>query len=239
MTEATAAARLPETPQPPLDTKQVAAFLNEHPDFLTQQVANQLRATLEYLLAEDPDLVAELELPHPPAGVASLPHVQLRLWRERLARQEHKITQLHVAAESNARLDQIMHDLAFDLLGTAQRSPERLCAIIHNHFTIDMIRVLSLSEFSADQMASLQGWLSSESPLCGRLNDAQRRTLFGADFPETGSAALIVLKPRPEATLILALGRFAPDGFNPSQGSLFLKQIGELAAAFLREPVRS
>ncbi|MDA3877200.1 MAG: DUF484 family protein [Halothiobacillus sp.] len=239
MTEATAVTRLPETPQPPLDPKQVTAFLNEHPNFLPQQVASQLRATLEHVLAENPDLVAELELPHPPVGVTSLPHVQLRLWRERLARLEHKITQLHVAAENNARLDQIMHDLAFDLIGTEHRSPERLCAIIHNHFTIDMIRVLPLSELSADQMASLQGWLSSESPLCGRLNDAQRRTLFDADFPETGSAALIVLKPRPETGLILALGRFAPDGFNPSQGTLFLKQIGELAAAFLREPVRS
>lgn len=236
MTESAAAALLHETPPSTLTVERVTAFLHENPAFLPYHVADRLRDTLENLLAENPSLIAELELPYPPDGVTSLPHVQLRLWRERLSRQEHTITQLHATAENNARLDQIMHDFAVALLGSEQHTPARLCSIIHDHFAVDAIRVLPLADLQADQIAPLQGWLTSDNPYCGRLSDTQRRVLFGEDLPETGSAALIALTTRPGTRFVLALGRHAPDGFNPSQGSLFLKQIGQLAETFLDEP---
>lgn len=236
MTEATAAARLPETPDAALDARQVAAFLQTHPDFLPRHVAAQLKDTLENLFAENPGLLTDLQLSAPSNGTISLPHVQLRLWRERLARLEHTIAQLHVTAENNAQLDQIMHDFARALLGAQQRTEQDLRAIIDEHFVIDTVRVLPLDTLQPEQIDALQGWLSSDTPLCGRLTDAQRRIVFDADFPETGSAALIALCPQPDNRLILALGRHAPDGFNPSQGTLFLKQIGQLAETFLSEP---
>lgn len=236
MIESTAAARLSDTPPPAPAAENVVAFLNAHPDFLSRHVAGQLRETLEGVLNDNPALLADLDLPHPPSGIASLPHVQLRLWRERLARLEHTISDLHDTAESNARLDRIMHEFARALLASDVRSAEQLKRIIHAHFSVDAIRLQPLAELTAEQIAPLQGWLDSHTPLCGRLSDAQRRVLFDADFPETGSAALIALQPHPKTTLILVLGRHAPDGFNPGQGTLFLEQIGQLAETFLGVP---
>lgn len=242
MTEATAAARLPEAPNPIPDATQVTAFLQKHPDFLSHHVADTLRTTLENLLANDPSLIADLTLPRPPEGVASLPHVQLRLWRERLARLEHKISALHDTAKNNAQLDQVMHDFALTLLQSDCRTPAALSRSLHAHFPLDAVRIIPVADLKPDQSAPLQGWLSSGMPLCGRLNDQQRRVLFEADFPETGSVALMALPidPAVKSTtdlakigFILALGRHAPDGFNPSQGTLFLQQIGQLAGVFL------
>jgi len=203
------------------DIPAIEQYLLDHPD----------------LLEKHPDLVAHLNLPEPPEGIASLPHYQLRLWRRAVQGLHAQIDNLHAAAHANAELDQLMHRFASALLGTRERSTESLSARLHEHFSIDHIRLVDWKELSAEDRAPLQGWADNGYPLCGRLNDAQRQVVFGEELPETGSAALIPLRDgEGRLSEILALGRDTPDGFNPGQGTLFLTQIGELAAAFLHQP---
>lgn len=234
MTNEATAIPLVDNNNPSPDKTAVAEFLQQNPEFIAEHCQTQLRSVLEQLFESSPTLLTEIELPSPPDGVASLPHAQLRILRERVARLTRQINLLSTTAEDNARLDQVLHDFASDLLRTPQRNPEQLSALIHRHFTVDVVELVRFADITAQSKQILRGWLDSRVPLCGRLNEAQRKLVFDTHFPDTGSAALIAVGNNPtEPDWILALGRHAPDGFNPTQGTLFLSQIGDLAAAFL------
>lgn len=231
--EATAISLLDSSNQLP-DKTAVIEFLRINPDFLAEHCQTQLQSVLEQLLVSSPALLTEIKLPSPPDGVASLPHVQLRILRARIARLTQQITHLHANAEDNARLDQTMHHFASDLLRVPQHEPEQLINLINQHFVVEAVELLRYCDIAPKSKQTLRGWLDSRTPLCGRLNEAQRQLVFDAHFPDTGSAALIAVGNNPmEPDWILALGRHAPDGFNPAQGTLFLNQIGDLASAFL------
>lgn len=231
--EATAIPLVDNSNQSP-DKTAIIDFLQQNPEFLVEHCQTQLQSVLEQLLQSSPTVLTEIELPLPPEGVASLPHAQLRILRERVARLTHQINLLRATAEDNARLDQILHDFASDLLRAPQRTSEQLSNLIHRHFTVDAVELVRYSDVTPQAKQSIKGWLESRTPLCGRLNEAQRQLVFDAQFPDTGSAALIAVGNNPiEPDWILALGRHTPDGFNPTQGTLFLNQIGDLAAAFL------
>ncbi len=236
MTTEAATARLINPDSSPPDTQALSAFLASNPDFLPILCATELKGVLEALLAQEPAVLADLVLPSPPDGVASLPHTQQRLWREKLARLTYKINDLSTTAENNARLDRVLHNFACALLRAADRDPNQVIALIHQHFTVDSAQLIVYDELDSQTKQLLEGWLTSSTPLCGRLNETQRQAVFGNEFPDTGSAALIAMGQKPtQPHWILALGRFTPDGFNPSQGTLFLSQIGELVHSFLCE----
>lgn len=216
------------------DKTAVAEFLRQNPGFLVEYGQTQLLSVLEQILESSPALLTEIQLPLPPGGVASLPHIQLHILRDQVARLTRQINLLRTTARNNARLDQVMHDFASDLLRSPQRDSEQLSALIHRHFTVDAVELLRYADITPQAKQALRGWLDSRTPLCGRLNEAQRQLVFDAHFPDTGSAALIAVGSNlAEPDWILALGRHAPDGFNPTQGPLFLSQMGELASIFL------
>lgn len=233
MTNEATAISLVDTNQSP-DKTTVIEFLHQNPRFLVEHCQAQLPSVLEAVLDANPALLTQINLPAPPEGVASLPHIQMRITRERVARLTQQIDQLRITAEDNARLDRVLHTFAMDLLQTEHRAADQLIALIHQHFTVDAVELLRYSDSSATGKQALRGWLESRTPLCGRLSEAQRQLVFDTHFPDTGSAALIAVGSNPEEPdWILALGRHAPDGFNPAQGTLFLSQIGDLATAFL------
>lgn len=229
---------------PPLDKTEISAFLQQNPEFLFGFLAEhgqaQLPSILEALLESDPALLTEITLPLPANGTASLPHAQMRIMRQRIARLTQQIQQLGATAEENARFDQLLHDFATGLLRATARTPEYLSTLIREYFTVDAVQLLRYTDISPQGKQTLHGWLESRTPLCGRLNEAHRQIVFDAHFPDTGSAALIAVGNNPlHPDWILALGRHTPDGFNPTQGTLFLNQIGELATAFLCTPINN
>ncbi|MGC8697614.1 MAG: DUF484 family protein, partial [Halothiobacillus sp.] len=230
MTEATVRIRTPELADIKLpDAPTLAAFLAAHPDYFASLGAAELSPVLQALLHQQPKLVAELTLPLPPAGVTSLPHAQLQIYREQLARLKSTLNALRATAESNAALDRVLHEFACALLCAPQRTAEQVVTLLHQHFAVDTAQLIALQALNPATQGLLEGFLASRTPLCGRLSEAQRHALFGAELPDTGSAALIAIGANlAQPRWILALGRIAPDGFNPSQGTLFLTQIGEL-----------
>ncbi len=236
MTDATA----PRFESPPLPTAEsLRALFAEQPNFLAQTLAfdtpSALAEFIRSALQAQPDWLLHLDLPEPEGGVVSLPHRQIRAWREKLAEQTALMAYLHHTAAQNAALDRKMHEFTCALLTAPQRDAETLCELIRAHFPIDDISLIAWTALDAAAQQAFSGWKESGTPLCGRLSDAQRRALLGGDFPETGSAAVVAVAGKHDQPLsLLALGRFAPDGFTPAHGTLFITQIGELASAFLR-----
>lgn len=231
-TEATA--RLITTTDPTMDAQSWSDFLTRHPDFLATHCATELYSVLQALVRRHPDLFADLTLPKPPDGVASLPHTQLRLWREKLSRLNFAMNTLRTTAEANAALDRVLHEFACALISATERSAEQAMALLHQHFAVDIAKLITIKTLNHPTLNLLEGWLESHTPLCGRLSEAQRQAIFGTELPDTGSAALIAIGSNlAQPRWILALGRITPDGFNPSQGTLFLTQIGELVTAYL------
>ena len=217
------------------DTMQ--AFFAQHPQFLAETLAlNTPQALAECVTAAlraQPEWLNQIELPEPEGSVINLPHRLMRAWREKLAQQTAAVAYLHQTAELNAALDRKMHTFSCALLAAPQRDATTACDLIRQHFAVDAVTLTEWAALDTTARQSLEGWKASQAPLCGRLTDAQRRALLGADFPETGSAAVVASTYSGDSPTILALGRFAPDGFTPAQGTLFIAQIGELLGAFL------
>ncbi len=202
--------------------EEVVDFLRRHPD----------------LLIDNPELIDRLELPGPPAPAASLHHWQLRRWRGQATRHRQALDRLHRVAEENAAADRLLHRFCQALLAADDRSDGTLEQLVRATFEVDAGRVASLAGLGTASRSQLAGWLDNPVPHCGRIADAVRDELFGSALAQTGSAALIAVRAggADDITHVIALGRHAPDGFNPAQGTHFLEQIGELAAAFLPAP---
>lgn len=213
------------------------ALFAQHPNFLAETLALKTpEALAEFVaaaLGAQPDWLTQLELSEPGGEVISLPHRQLRAWREKLAQQTAAVAYLRQTAELNAALDHKMHTFSCALLTAPRRDADTACDLIRQHFAVDAVTLTQWIALDATARQSLEGWKASQAPLCGRLTETQRRALLGADFPETGSAAVVAVTTSSDSLRILALGRFAPDGFTPAQGTLFVAQIGELVGAFL------
>ncbi|MDG4866509.1 DUF484 family protein [Guyparkeria sp. 1SP6A2] len=202
--------------------ERVIDYLQQHPD----------------LLLEHPELLDHLELPGPPEPSVSLHHWQLRRWRNQARSQRRALDHLHQVAEENARADKLLHRFCEDLLTATDRAPDTLEQRIETNFEVDACRVKQIEEIEPASRKALQGWLDNPLPHCGRIHDHVRDEFFGDSLPQTGSAALIAVRPREgkAITHVIALGRHQPEGFNPAQGTHFLEQIGELAAAYLITP---
>lgn len=198
---------------------EVVDYLQRHPDFLL----------------DHPELLDRIELPGPPEPAASLHHWQLCRWRNRAQRHQDALERLHRVAEENASSDRLLHGFCRALLGAARNDTATLERIVADGFEVDAVRVADISTLDAAVREALGGWLDNPAPRCGRLADPVHQALFGDRLAETGSAALIAIREdeNEPITHVLALGRHAPDGFNPAQGTHFLEQIGELADAFL------
>lgn len=235
MTEATA----PRLDIPTLPTpEEMRAFFSQHPDFLSQNLALQtpeaLAAFIQSALEAQPNWLQHIELPEPVDGVISLPHRQLQAFRKKLSEQSAMVAYLHRTAAQNAALDQKMHRFTCALLAAPRGDRDTLCQLIQTHFSVDESTLTDWRSLDLSAQNALSGWKVSRTPLCGRLTEIQRRALLGSVFPETGSAAVVAVDSALSGELsLLTLGRFAPDGFTPDQGTLFVAQIGELASAYL------
>jgi len=203
---------------------QVAAWLREHPDFLAGQ----------------PELLAELRVPHE-AGAASLIEHQLEVLRRDNEALKRRLTHLSRVAGQNERLLLRLHKLTLSLVAaeTVETMVHRLDAGLHDEFEADRARLLldaksrpagldhpMVGHLPADRPDWLTELIGVQRPLCGRLTREKRATLLGADGETLGSVAVLPLG----ADALLAIGATADDRFHPEMGTLFL----ELLTAALR-----
>lgn len=224
--EATDEARSPSDGAPaagPLEPEQVAAWLLDHPDFLTER----------------PELAEQLQVPVGDDAVSLTEFRSRRLVdeNERLRRQ---LAELGAIAGENEQLMRRLHTLTLALTATSNPAElfDELARRLRADFRADTLRIkLRVASDVAAEGVLVEPWdsevpdwlqpvLDERRPECGRLTRQKRDWLFGDEADGIGSAALV---PIGDAGL-LVIGAQADDRFQPGMGTLFLELLGETLA---------
>lgn len=206
----------------------VIEFLSQNPQFFERQ----------------PDLLAELQIPHASGSAISLLEHQVRVLRERNQGLQHRLDELLEVARDNDRLAERMHRLTLELMDAKSLEAVLFCLKdeLLSNFDCDAVVVKLLGQGDATQ-----GWvelnlaerkafsqvLKEPKPVCGRLPREQLEFLFGDTAAAIGSAALVPLAD-PELVGLLAMGSFRTDRFHPGMGTVFLRQLGASAGRAVR-----
>ncbi|MCP4041916.1 MAG: DUF484 family protein, partial [Gammaproteobacteria bacterium] len=208
-------------------------YLQNHPDFLMAH----------------PELLGQLELSHSCGDAVSLIEHQVAVLKDHNRQLRQKLQGLIDNARENEKLNQRLHRLTLELL---------VCEDIDQVFTVlyDSLR----EDFSADKVvlrifAALQAegdfgmvefvdpevWerelfsslLRSSRPVCGRLQQEQSQFLFGAESESINSGLLLPLGDI-AGFGVLAIGSKDPRRFHPGMGTVFIRNLGEVAARLIR-----
>ena len=214
----------------------------------TEQQLLELLKDYPDILARNPALLAELEIPHESGNAVSLIERQVGVLRDKVQALDKRLRDLMDIARSNERLAESRHRLAINLLGA--RDLEDVISIVldelGNELEADfaIVRLLSddegrlkdrpdlFIESTTDEIKSFSMMLDNRQPMCGRCTDEQNAFLFGNDAAQVGSAAVIPLVAGAKLGL-LALGGKDENRFSIAMGTEFLGQIGELVSAAL------
>jgi hypothetical protein len=211
-----------------LSAHEVAVWLRRHPKFL----------------AQFPDLTLSLIVPREDGPAASLASYQLEVLRDKNRELNRRLAELFANAQENERLTVRTHQLGLSLMraGSAADTVLAMVASLGEDFQGDAVRVVLFDApagLSADwlqviaardkRMAPFKDCITSNEPLCGRLNPDKMELLFGDDHSRAQSVALI-----PVAGVgLLAVGSRDGNRFFPGMGTLFLRLMGESFAAAL------
>lgn len=219
--------------QQPLDTEQqLLELLKEYPD----------------ILVRNPELLADLEIPHASGNAVSLIERQVRVLRDKLQANDLRLRELMDIARSNERLAESRHRLAINLLG-AHELDDVISIVLDelgNELGADHAIVCLLTDdearleqnpdlfiaSSTEALRSFATMLDNRKPICGHCTEEQNAFLFGDEAEHIGSAAVIPLVAGAKLGL-LALGSKDRRRFSIAMGTEFLGQIGELVSAAL------
>jgi uncharacterized protein YigA (DUF484 family) len=211
----------------------IAEYLRQHPRFLENF----------------PDVAAELVMPRENGPAASLAAYQLETLRARNRELNTRLSELVAIAGDNEQLMVRVHTLTVGLLrdDTLVDVLKSFVGTLHEDFHTDLVRVVLFRD-AADlpqvewlicvpqgptALPEFTDFLKRGDPACGRLAPAKLARLFGADFGQVQSTALLKIG----STGMLAIGSNDPNRFHPGIGTLFLKLIAQaLDAALARYP---
>ncbi len=211
----------------PADTdieQTVADYLRAHPDFLTRH----------------PEVLAEIDIPHPTGSAVSLIERQVRTLREQNHRMRDQLVELVSIARENDALARRLHRLTLALI-EARTFDEVLNTLqdeLRNLFRADAVE---MKLFSAEELAAHRAergpamftdFIERERPSCGALPAEQLEYLFGPQAAETGSVALIPLHA-PPLVGVLAIGSHDPQRFHAEKSVDFLKRLADIVSATL------
>ena len=210
-----------------------------------RDVESYLRGTPGFFVRH-PGLVAELEIPHERGGAVSLVEYQVEVLRREIAGLRARVAALVANARHNEDRARRMHRLTLRLL-EARGLDELLAGFYESMgevFGVDRAVVklvrppisaehAGLGEFVTGD-GTLDAIARSQIPVCGGLDEARRRALFGESAAEIASAAAVGLE---DSIGVLALGSRDPDRFGARMGTLFLRQLAALLSRALRRHV--
>lgn len=203
--------------------REVREYLVEHPDFFEH----------------NPDLLADINLPHESGHAVSLVERQVAVLRERNMEMRHRINNILETAKENDKLFERTKRLLLGLLDaeTLDQLIETLYRCLANDFDIEFHSLTlfgpqlphgQIRQVPAEEaQRHIGALLSSSRPLCGILRESEVAFLFDEQAGQVGSVAAIPLghgKPLG----VLALGNRDPQFYRSSMGTLFLSQIAEI-----------
>jgi len=215
--------------QSTIDPDDVAEYLREHPDFLSER----------------PALLAEIDLPHAGgSGTTSLIERQVSILRERNMTMRHRVDQLLKTARRNDQLFEKTRKLTLSLLEAQDRNDlsQALFASFDDDFKIEQTRLILLSEATGDNSGEDRLRFLSDHTLndvipslsakvkifCGQLTDKEKQMLFEDSAISVESAAVVPLIVGKERLGLLAIGNQDPQYYRSSMDTLFLSHIADI-----------
>ncbi len=204
--------------------QQVSDYLVTHPDFFVRH----------------PEVLAEIDIPHPTGDAVSLIERQVRTLREQNRRYRSQLESLLEIARENDALAKRLHRLTLALIETRSFDEvlNTLQDELRNLFQADAVE---MKLFSAEELAAhgseagpamFSDFIRKERPSCGELPPEQLDYLFGPQAGGTGSVALIPLHATPLVG-ILAIGSHDPQRFEASKSVDFLRRLADIVSATL------
>ena len=200
------------------------------------------------ILQRHPELLAVLEVPHETGKAVSLIERQVGVLRDKIQVQDDRLCELMDVARDNERLAQSRHGLALNLLSSHDLDDvvSTVLDILSNQLAADfaVVKLFSDEQQRIDQSAGLfvdasdealnafKTMLEHKNTVCGKATKEQKSFLFGEIADSIKSVAIIPLVAGANLGLI-GLGSNDINRFNPSMGTDFLTQIGELVSAAL------
>lgn len=202
----------------------VAQYLKDNTDFFEQHN----------------ELLAELSMPHPHGGRAiSITERQVIALRDKVRALESKLSELIRFGEENDSIGERVHRLSIALIKAADwASASR---VITRHLVEDfevphvVMRLWGMkgegAEFEAIDDAARAQITTLQSPYCGAADQRESAKWFGEDIEHVRSLVEIPLRRGADMIGVLVLGSEEPQRFYSGMGTLFLSQIGNIAAA--------
>ena len=224
-----------------VDSKAVAAYLLEHPDFYESH----------------PDILAALKISHGVDGSASLLEKQISLLRNKNEEMSDKLFELIETARAHENLSLTLHQLATGLIAifSSETKPmpwsrkiqliETICErILHKklkdvrvviHWFADFVgpSVFDVSVINA-QDQRIRGLVNrlytDRKPQCGPFSKPERVVLFPKSMTQPTSAIVApLLQMHTEARVgLLVLLSSDPDRYVAGKGTMFLIQLMQL-----------
>lgn len=211
----------------------VAAFLRAHPEFFTRHH----------------ELLAALELPHPCGGAVSLLEYQVGVLRDQNLHLRRRLETLLAAARENEQLGARLHRLTLELLAAADLDQvlAALYAALDGELNADLAAVRLLAGDGGSRRPELAPEpgaralcapvFEADAPLCGPLAPDLGAFLFGERAGEVGSAVLLALG-EVEPVGVLAVASRDPERYHPGMGTLFVRQLAEVAGTVIARHLR-
>ena len=218
-----------------MNSDEAEQYLKGHPD--------QFARLLAELLERQPGVLDSMQVPHPYGGRAiPLSERQTLGLREKVKLLEGKLAELIQFGEENDAISEKVHRVSSALLGA-----KNFAAVVHalyfhlrEDFSVPHVALRLWGQSLLD--GTLEGAPVTDeqrtlvdtmgAPQCGPAEGSPFLPWFRESAEHVRSIALIPLGST-KAFGMLALGSEDPQRFYPEMGTLYLRRIGELAAAAL------
>ena len=210
-----------------MKAEEVAQFLNQHPEFFEDYA----------------EMLAEVVIPHPHGGRAiPIAERQILSLREKSRRLESKLGELIRFGEQNDAIADKLHRITLAVMG-ARGVPAVLHVLAFNlredfavpHVAIRIWGDLHVGEADNQPVESAESRnfaTGLSAPYCSTHAMLDTGAWFGEAAPHLRSFAYVPL--RGEDTFgLLALASEDAQRFYPEMGTLYLRRLGEIAAAGL------
>ncbi|TAJ92211.1 MAG: DUF484 family protein [Gammaproteobacteria bacterium] len=211
----------------------VAEYLRSHPGFFN----------------EYPELLTEIEVPHPSGEAVSLVAKQVAALREQNEQLRKRMHELIEIARQNEELAKRLHQLVLTLMD-ATDSREIFATLYENlrrNFRADRVIVKLFAnpafidtfpgeEFVGPEIREKELFrhiIEKRSPISGRLKRQQQAFLFGVDGDVISSAVIVPLHGANWGG-VLVIGSSDPDKFLEGMGVELLANLGEVLSFIIK-----
>jgi uncharacterized protein YigA (DUF484 family) len=205
----------------------VVNYLKQHPEFFEEQA----------------DFLATIMIPHPHGGRAiPISERQILTLRDKSRQLEDKLRELIEFGEQNDAIGEKLHRLTLALVGA--RDIEAVTSALYFNLREDfavphtVLRLwpdgahAQLPEFEAVSAAARDFAESLNNPYCSAHAMVDTAEWFGEAAAQLRSFAYVALK-HDKTFGLLAMASEDAQRFYPEMGTLYLKRLGEVAAAAL------